>query len=150
MEVSNVAPATPHPMGPAIARKALPAAIAPPPAANAPPPSQAIAAFVAAAPDSVEIAAPVEAVPKVVAPHMAADGAMLATAMPAAPPAPALAAEFRAESSSSRAKDSDSLKLRFLRDTSSISSTNDFGVFAIEFTRSVTRSSRSMLLSLDW
>lgn len=91
-----------------------------------------------------------ETVPKVAATHMAADGAMLATAMPAATPAPALAADFRAEPSSLRAKASDSLKLHFLWDTSSIPSTNGFGAFAIEFAKSVTRSSRSMLLNLDW
>ena len=60
-----MAPPIPHPIGPAIARKALPAAIPPPPDDNAPPPNHANAAFVAAAPDSADIAVPVEAVPKV-------------------------------------------------------------------------------------
>ncbi|MFR9287331.1 hypothetical protein, partial [Varibaculum cambriense] len=71
-------------------------------------------------------------------------------AIPAVTPALALAADFHAELSSSWANASDSLKLCLLWETSSMSCTNDFGVFAIEFTRSVARSSRSMLLNLDW
>ena len=49
-----------------------------------------------AAPESVEMAAPVEAVPNVVAIHMAAVGAMNATDAPAARPAPAPVAAFLA------------------------------------------------------
>ena len=85
----RVAPAIVQPTGPAIAKRACPAAIPPPPAAAAPPPNHARAALVAAAPDNVDIAAPVDAVPKVVATHIAAVGAMNATDAPAASPAPA-------------------------------------------------------------
>ena len=53
-------------------RTIVPAAMPPPPAATAPPPNHAVAAFVAAAPDSVDMAVPVEAVPKVVAIPIAA------------------------------------------------------------------------------
>ena len=56
--------------------------------AKAPPPSQAMAALDAAAPLKAEIAVPVEAVPKVVATHIAAVGAVLATKPPAVKPAP--------------------------------------------------------------
>lgn len=72
----------------------------PPPAAAAPPPSHAKAALVAAAPDNVDIAVPVEAVPNVVATHIAALGAKLATAIPPATPAPTPAMDFFAASSS--------------------------------------------------
>ena len=66
-----------------------------------PPPSQASAAFVAAAPDNAEMAVPVEAVPKVVANHMAALGAAAAIAAPAPTPAIAPVAPFLALSNSS-------------------------------------------------
>ena len=82
-------PAMPQPMGPAKANNAWPPATPAPPALSAPPPSQASAAFVATAPDRLEIAVPVEAVPKVVATHIIAVGAMLATAAPPATPAAA-------------------------------------------------------------
>ena len=85
------APAMPHPIGPARARRAFPAAI--PPAAT-PPPNQASAALVAAAPDRAEIAVPVEAVPNVVATHIAAVGPIAAIAPPAPTPAAAPTAPF--------------------------------------------------------
>lgn len=81
-----------HPIGPAKAKIASPAAIPPPPAAIAPPPSQAKAAFVAAAPLKDEIAVPVEATPNVVATPIAAVGPNATTATPSpAPAAPTLA-----------------------------------------------------------
>ena len=100
IEVRRVAPAIVQPIGPAMARSAFPATIPPPPAERAPPPSHASAAFVAAAPDSAEIAVPVDAVPNVVATHIAAVGAMNATDAPAAIPAPAPPAASRAACSS--------------------------------------------------
>ena len=81
MDVNNVAPAILQPIGPVIARNACPAATTPPPADSAPPPIHARAALVAAAPDSDEIAVPVEAVPNVVAIHIAALGATEATSV---------------------------------------------------------------------
>ena len=87
-DVRIVAPAIPHPIGPASARIAAPAAVPPPPAASAPPPNHAKAAFVAAAPDNAEIAVPVEAVPNVVAIHIATLGAKDATAAPPRTPEP--------------------------------------------------------------
>lgn len=48
-----------------------------------------------------EIAVPVDAVPNVVAIHIAAKGTMLATAAPAARPPPTPIVDFRAASSSS-------------------------------------------------
>ena len=104
IDVRRVAPPIPHPIGPAIARKALPAAIPPPPDDNAPPPNHANAAFVAAAPDSADIAVPVEAVPKVVAIHIAALGAKLATAIPLVTPAPAPTKDFFTDCNSFCAK----------------------------------------------
>ena len=100
IDANNVAPPIVQPTGPAIAKNAVPDAIPPPPAAAAPPPSHAKAALVAAAPDSVDIAVPVEAVPNVVATHIAALGAKLATAIPPATPAPTPAMDFLAASSS--------------------------------------------------
>ena len=76
-------PVSVHPIGPARARNAVPAATPPPPAANAPPPSHASAALVAAAPDSEATVAPVLATPKVVATAIAAVGPKAATATPA-------------------------------------------------------------------
>ena len=138
MDVSNVAPATVQPTGPANARNALPPAMPVPPAARAPPPSHASAALVAAAPDKVEIAAPVDAVPNVVATHIAAEGARLATAIPAVTPEAALAAELRAACNSfsaySLASENSALAIRI----SSKSCSNDFGVLAIELTSLVT------------
>ena len=83
-------PAIDHPTGPAIARKAFPAAIPPPPATSDPPPSHANAALVAAAPLKVEMAVPVDATPKVVAIPIATVGPIVTTATPI--PAPAAAA----------------------------------------------------------
>ena len=60
-------PAIPHPTGPIKPRMVLPNAMPPPPAAIVPPPIHARTAFVAATPLNEEIAAPVLAVPKVVA-----------------------------------------------------------------------------------
>lgn len=114
IDVSNVAPAMVQPTGPARARRAFPAAIPPPPAATAPPPSQARAALSAAAPDSVEIATPVEAVPNVVAIHIATVGAIIATVAPAARPAPALPAAFLASFSSLSANSQVSLNFFLL------------------------------------
>ncbi|WP_336789598.1 hypothetical protein [Gordonia malaquae] len=74
IDVKSVAPATVQPIGPASASSVVPAAVPPPPAEIAPPPSQASAAFDATAPDSEEMAVPVDAVPKVVAIHIAAEG----------------------------------------------------------------------------
>ena len=79
-----------HPIGPESAKSAVPAAVPPPPAANAPPPNHASAALVAAAPDKVEMAVPVEAVPNVVATAIAALGAKPATVVPAATPTAAV------------------------------------------------------------
>ena len=80
-------PAIVQPIGPASARKALPAAIPPPPAAKAPPPNQAKAALVAAAPLKAEMAVPVDATPKVVATPIATVGPRVTTATPAPTPA---------------------------------------------------------------
>ena len=102
-EASNVAPLIDHPTGPARAKNAFPAAIPPPPAARAPPPIQANCALVAAAPDKADIAVPVDAVPNVVATHIAALGAKLATATPHDNPAPALNADFLAALNSTTA-----------------------------------------------
>ena len=57
----------------------------------------------AAAPVREDIAVPVEAVPKVVATHMAAVGAMLATAAPPATPAATAAPDLTAASIASAA-----------------------------------------------
>ena len=103
-EVSIEKPAMPQPIGPAKASKACPPAMPRPPLANVPPPSQARAALVAAAPDKAEIAVPVDAVPKVVATHIAAVGAKAVTAAPAATPAPAVPASFFAFDNSLSAK----------------------------------------------
>lgn len=75
-------------------RTAVPAAIPPPPAARAPPPSHAVAAFVAAAPDRVLMAVPVEAVPSDVAIPIAAVWPPIAVAAPAVIPAPDLILSF--------------------------------------------------------
>ena len=139
MEDNNVAPAIDQPTGPAKASNALPAVIPPPPAARAPPPSQASAALVAAAPESVEIAAPVEAVPNVVATHIAAVGAMNATDAPAARPAPAPAAAFRASCSSRSAKSRDSVNFLRLTEISSNSASKLLGRLAMLLTRLSTK-----------
>ena len=135
---SNVAPAIVHPTGPAIARSAFPATIPPPPAVRAPPPSHASAAFVAAAPERVDIAAPVEAVPNVVATHMAAVGAIKATDAPAASPAPAPPAASLAAFSSISAKSHESVKLFLQMLISSKSVSKLFGLFAMLFTSTST------------
>ena len=83
-------PAIAHPIGPASASNALPAAIPPPPAAKAPPPNQANAALVAAAPLKAEIAVPVDATPNVVAIPIAAVGPRAATPTPKPTPPAAL------------------------------------------------------------
>ena len=83
-EPASITPAIVQPTGPASARRAPPALIPPQPAAKAPPPSHANAALVAAAPDKVEIAVPVDATPKVVAIPIAAVGPIVATATPRA------------------------------------------------------------------
>ncbi|MFC5128344.1 hypothetical protein ACFPRL_36335 [Pseudoclavibacter helvolus] len=144
MEVSSAAPATVQPIGPARARSAPPAAVPPPPAATAPPPSHAMAALLAAAPESVEIAVPVDAVPKVVATHIAAVGATLATAAPAVMPAPAPAADARAAWRSFCANASASRNCAFRMSISWKSVSNDFGVLATLFTRNSTSSMRSV------
>ena len=144
MDARRVAPATVQPMGPARASSAVPAAVPPPPAAMAPPPSQARAALVATAPERVEIAVPVDAVPKVVATHNAAVGAMLATAAPAVNPAPAPAADFRAASRSFRANSAASRNSVLWTSISSKSVSNDFGVLTMLFTSSSTSSIRSV------
>ena len=87
---------------------------------------------------------PVDAVPKVVATHIAAVGAMLATAAPAANPAPAPAADFRAASRSFRANSSASRNWALWTSISSKSVSNDFGVLAMLFTSSSTSSIRSV------
>ena len=139
IEVSSVAPAIVHPIGPAIASNALPAAIPPPPVANAPPPSQANAAFVAAAPESAEIAVPVDAVPKVVATHIAAVGAINATDAPAASPAPAPPAASRAACNSRAPKSQEPRKLSRFNLISSNSASNDLGWLAILLMRFSTK-----------
>lgn len=139
IEVRSVAPAMPQPMGPARASRALPPAVPAPPAATAPPPSHASAACDAAAPDRVEIAVPVDAVPNVVAIHIAADGAMLATAAPAAIPPPALIADCRAASSSSFAYCSACVKAAFSARISSKVLPNSFGELAMLLIRTSTR-----------
>ena len=63
----------------------MPAVIPPPPAMRVPPPSHARAALVAAAPDRLAMAVPVDATPKVVATPIATVGPLVATATPGAP-----------------------------------------------------------------
>ena len=114
----------------------VPAAMPPPPAESAPPPSHARAAFCATAPDSADMAVPVDAVPNVVATHIAALGASAATAapvpIPAAPPIPVFTNSlcvFFANSS----------VLRKLARSALIFAnvlSNSFGVFAMLLTRS--------------
>ena len=72
------------PTGPASARSACPPTTPAPPTVNAPPPSHASAAFAAAAPLRELIAAPVDAVPNVVAAANATLGPSSATPAPAA------------------------------------------------------------------
>lgn len=129
------APAMPHPIGPARARRAFPAAI--PPAAT-PPPNQASAAFVAAAPDKAEIAVPVEAVPNVVATHIAAVGPIAAIAPPAPTPAAAPTAPFFAFSYSCFANSCAPANFSLLNLIASILVSNVLGWFAILFTKSST------------
>jgi len=74
-ETVTVPVAMVQPIGPDSPRTADPAAIPPPPAESAPPPIHASDALSIAAPEREDIAAPVEAVPKVLAAHMAALGA---------------------------------------------------------------------------
>ncbi len=119
-------------------------AVPPPPAARAPPPSQARAAFVAAAPDRAEIAVPVDAAPKVVATHMAALGATLATAAPAANPAPPPAADRRAASRSRRANSSTSRNSALSTSIRPMAASKDFGVLAMLLTSASTCSIRSV------
>ena len=148
IDVSKVAPAIPQPIGPARAKSALPAATPPPPAERAPPPSQARAALLAAAPERVEMAVPVEAVPNVVATHIAALGVKAATAAPPATPALALIADFVAASSSSLAKSHTLLNSFLFTCISFISASNSFGWFAILLIRFSTLSKRSIDLCL--
>ena len=83
INATPAAPAIPHPIGPKSPNKAAPPPIPAPPAAIAPPPSHANAALAAAAPPKDDIAAPVLAVPNVVAIAIAAAGPPTATAPPA-------------------------------------------------------------------
>ena len=135
IDESRAAPAIVQPTGPAMASSADPPAIPPPPVAKAPPPSQARAALDAAAPDRVEMAAPVEAVPKVVATHIAAVGAMNATDAPAARPAPAPPAASLAAWISLSANSQLSVNFFLLISIDSKSASNSFGWLAMLFTR---------------